>query len=121
MLAREDLSHARDALIHLICNYYGYKRSKCVIVFDAYMRKGAECTVESYGGVTVVYTKERQTADAYIEKTAYDLSGTHTVRVVSSDYEEQLVILGAGALRVSAAEFIEELETVADEIQDIIG
>lgn len=120
-LAEADLSHARDALIHLICNYHGYKKCKCVIVFDAYKRKGAEGTVESYGGVTVVYTKERQTADAYIEKAAYELGGKHTVRVVSSDYDEQLVILGAGALRVSAREFIEELETVADEIKDIIG
>ena len=120
-LGKEDLSHARDALVHLICNYHGYKKCKCIIVFDAYKRKGAEGCVESYGGVSAVYTKERQTADAYIEKAAYELGPKHTVRVVSSDYEEQLVILGAGALRVSAREFIEELECVADEIKDIIG
>ena len=120
-LASAELSHAREALIRLISNYQGYKRCRAIIVFDAYKRKGGEGSIEVYGGVSVVYTKERQTADSYIEKVAYDLSGKHSVRVVTSDYEEQLVILGAGALRVSCREFIEELAVSADEIKDIIG
>jgi predicted RNA-binding protein with PIN domain len=120
-LAASELSHAREALIRLVCNYQGYKKCRAIIVFDAYKRRGGEGSVESYGEVSVVYTKERQTADAYIEKTAYELGDKHSVRVVTSDYEEQLVILGAGALRVSCREFIEELATSADEIRDIIG
>ena len=65
--------------------------------------------MEELGPVTVVYTKERQTADSYIERTTYEIADNHSVRVVTSDYQEQLVILGSGGLRVSAREFYAEI------------
>lgn len=120
-LADSELSHARDTLIHLMCNYNGYKKVRLILVFDAYRRRDNEGSVEECGGITVVYTKERQTADAYIEKASYELSDKNTVRVVTSDYVEQLIVLGNGAIRVSAREFIEEVETVTSAIRDIIG
>ncbi len=119
-LAEGDISLARDTLIRLMCDYASFRRTKVIIVFDAYRRKGGEGSTENVGEVTVVYTKEAQTADSYIEKTAYDLADEHTVRVVTSDFEEQLVILGVGALRVSAKEFYAEMEATALDIKEAI-
>lgn len=119
-LADSDLSHARDTLIHLMCNYRGFKKCNLILVFDAYKRRDNDGSVEECGGITVVYTKERQTADAYIEKASYDLAQKHSVRVVTSDYVEQLIILGNGATRVSAREFIDEVEATAADIRELI-
>ena len=113
-LAEAELAHARDTLIHIMCNYRGFKKCNLILVFDAYKRRDNEGSEESIGGITVVYTKERQTADAYIERSTYTLSEKNTVRVVTSDYEEQLIILGNGATRVPAREFIEEVEATTD-------
>ena len=115
-LAESDLSHARDTLIHLVCNYNGYKKLRVILVYDAYKRKDNIGSVEEIGNITVVYTKERETADAYIEKASYDLAKKNSVRVVTSDYVEQLIVLGNGAIRVSANEFKNELDSVAKEI-----
>ena len=112
-LSDVDLSHARDTLIHLLSNYRGFKRCNIILVFDAYKRKDNEGSVTECGGITVVYTKERQTADAYIERSTYNLSEKNSVRVVTSDYVEQLIVLGNGALRVSTKEFIAELKSVS--------
>ena len=108
-IAESDIARARDVVIRLMCDFSATRRCKSVIVFDAYRRVGGEGSVEELGAVTVVYTKEKQTADAYIEKTTYEIAGEHTVRVVTSDMQEQLIVLGNGALRVSAAEFYTEL------------
>lgn len=120
-LSSLDLSLARENLTRLMCNYASYRRVKCIIVFDAYHRKGGEGSVEKYGNVTVVYTKEAETADTYIERATYEIAPTNYVRVVTSDLEEQYVILGNGAFRVSALEFLAECETVTDEISEVIG
>ena len=120
-LADSDLSHARDTLIHLICNYNGYKKLRVILVYDAYKRPDNKGSIEEIGGITVVYTKERETADAYIEKASYDLAQKNTVRVVTSDYVEQLIVLGNGAIRVSANEFSAELKTVAKEISEYLS
>ena len=108
-LAESDISCARDRVIRLMCDYSAFNKCKTVIVFDAYRRVGGEGSTEELGAVTVVYTKEKQTADAYIERTTYEIAREHTVRVVTSDMQEQLIILGNGALRVSAREFYAEL------------
>ena len=113
-LAESELAHARDTLIHIMCNYRGFKKCNLILVFDAYKRRDNEGSEEIIGGITVVYTKERQTADAYIERTTYTLSDKNSVRVVTSDYEEQLIILGNGAARVPAKEFIEEVEATTN-------
>lgn len=107
--AGSDIARARDILIRMACDYAAFKRCRAIIVFDAYKRAGGEGSEERYGAVSVVYTKERQTADSYIEKAAHDLAPEHTVRVITSDMQEQLMVLGVGALRVSAREFYSEL------------
>ena len=109
-LAKRELSHARDTLISILSNYNGFVKANIILVFDAYKRQENRGSVEEIGGITVVYTKERQTADAYIEKTTYSLGEKNSVRVVTSDYDEQLVVLGAGGIRVTPKEFIKEIE-----------
>ena len=113
-----DLARARDMVVRRLCDYTAFKKCRAIVVFDAYKREGGEGSVEQIGGVSVVYTKEKQTADAYIEKATYDMSGEHTVRVVTSDMQEQLVVLGSGGLRVSAREFMQELEQTARLIEE---
>ncbi len=111
--ADSDLARARDVLTRLMCDYAAFRKCRVIIAFDAYKRRGGVGSVEEIGPVTVVYTRESQTADSYIERTTYEISENHSVRVVTSDYQEQLVILGNGGLRVSAREFyVEILETV---------
>ena len=107
--AESDLARARDVLTRLMCDYAAFRKCRVIIAFDAYKRRGGEGSVEQIGPVTVVYTKESQTADAYIERTTYEIAEQHSVRVVTSDYQEQLVILGSGGLRVSAREFYAEI------------
>lgn len=107
--AESDLARARDLLTRLMCDYAAYRKCRVIIAFDAYKRRGGEGSVEEIGPVTVVYTKESQTADSYIERTTYEIAEEHSVRVVTSDYQEQLVILGSGGLRVSAREFYSEI------------
>lgn len=107
--AESDIARARDLLVRLMCDYAAFRRCRVIIAFDAYKRRGGEGSVEEIGPVTVVYTKEKQTADAYIERTTYEIAEDHSVRVVTSDYQEQLVVLGSGGLRVTAGEFYLEI------------
>jgi predicted RNA-binding protein with PIN domain len=118
--AESDIARARDLLVRLMCDYAAFRRSRVIIAFDGYKRRGSEGSIEEIGPVTVVYTKERQTADAYIERTTYQISDNHSVRVVTSDYQEQLVILGNGGLRVSAREFYGELTETVKAIREKI-
>ena len=120
-IAESDISRARDVVIRLLCDYTSVKRCKAVIAFDAYKRVGGEGSVEEIGSVSVVYTKEKQTADAYIERTTYEIADEHTVRVVTSDLQEQLIVLGNGALRVSAREFYAELMHNVAFIREVIA
>ena len=119
-LANADISLARDTLTRIMCDYSVFRRCKVIIVFDAYKRKGGEGSTEKCGEVTVVYTREAQTADAFIEKTSHDLAQKNTVRVVTSDMQEQLIVLGSGGLRVSAAEFMKEINMTDKEIKQAI-
>ena len=118
--AEADFARCRDVLTRMMCDYTAFRRCRSIIVFDAYKRKGGEGSTEEIGAVTVVYTRESQTADAYIERTTYDIAGEHTVRVVTSDLQEQLVVLGSGGLRVSAREFYAELCDTLRLIRDTI-
>ena len=104
-LAQDNMDAARNALINILCNYQGYKKCNVILVFDAYKVKGAVREVEKIDNITIVYTKEAETADMYIEKASYKLAKNNQVRVVTSDAVEQLIILGTGALRVSSREF----------------
>ena len=119
-LAEGDIGDGRDALIRMVCNLAAIKKCRALIVFDAYRRKEGLGSQEEIGPVTVVYTKEKQTADAFIEKTTYHMADKYRVRVVSSDKDEQFVILGHGALRVSVREFEQELSAAAVALEDFL-
>ncbi len=119
-LAQENLYLARDRLIDILRNYQSYRQCPVVLVFDAYKVKGNPGSVTKYGGLSVVYTKEAQTADSYIEKLSYDLGKKHRVRVATSDGMEQIIILGHGALRISASAFEREVAAVMEEISGFL-
>ena len=120
-IAREDLDGARIRLIDRLRNYQGWKKNRVIVVFDAYKVKGNAGSVERMGDLSVVYTKEAETADMYIEKTSYALSKDNRVRVATSDGLEQMIILGHGAVRVPATELEYELKQVEAEIRRAIG
>ena len=123
-LGREDLDSARERLVGRLRNYQGWKKCKVIVVFDAYKVKGNPGSIERAGDVSIVYTKEAETADMYIEKTTYALSKErrdHRVRVATSDGMEQMIILGHGAVRMSAAELEFEVKQVEADIRAAIN
>lgn len=119
-IAKQSLEDARQLLIQRICNYQAMRKNNVILVFDAYRVKGERREVETVHGISVVYTKEAETADAYIEKTTKELCKHYRVRVATSDNLEQIIIFGHGARRVPAAEFLTEVETVEEELRTFI-
>lgn len=110
------LDIARDKLIDILKNYQGAKGCNIILVFDAYLVKGGKGSIEKNDNIYVVYTKEAETADNYIEKTAAVLSKDYKVRVATSDYLEQVIIIGKGAVRISANDLKNEVEAVNSDI-----
>lgn len=92
-----------------------------ILVFDAWKVKGGEREVEQYHNIYVVYTREAETADMYIEKATHEIARRHRTRVVTSDAAEQLIILGNGALRVSSHSFEEEVLAAEAEIRELLA
>ena len=119
-LAKDNLELARTTLINAMCNYRGYTGGNLILVFDAYRVKGNVREVEQIGGISVIYTKEAETADMYIEKATHELGKKHRVRVATSDRLEQIIILGNGAYRMSASEFHDEVMNAENEIRQRI-
>ena len=119
-LADGSLDAARRRLMDILCNYAGYKRCVPILVFDAYKVRGGAREVEKYHNLYVVYTREAETADMYIERATHELAREHRTRVVSSDGAEQIIVMGHGALRVSARAFEEEVNTVEKEIREFL-
>ena len=119
-LARQSLDSARQALIDLMCNYQGFRKCCLILVFDAYRVRGNPGSVVREGGIHVVYTREAETADSYIERATYQLGKNRRVRVATSDGAEQMIILGHGSLRVSARAFKMEVEAANGEIRKIL-
>lgn len=119
-IAKTNLDLARSMLINTMCNYQGVFNCEVIVVFDAYKVKGSGREVEKHGNISVVYTKEAETADTYIEKISHDLSKDHRVRVATSDGMEQVIILGNGAFRISAAELYEEVKYADKSITDFL-
>ena len=115
-VARDNLDAARKQLCDLLSNYQGYKKCVVIVVFDAYKVKGGLGSVEKYHNIHVVYTKEAETADAYIERATYEIGRKHRVKVATSDGPEQLIILGHGALRLSATAFRAEVDETLRQI-----
>ena len=119
-LAAQDIAAARSALIDILANYQGFRKCRVIAVFDAYKVKGNPGSVQTVHGVKVVYTKEAETADTYIERATYELRRERRVRVATSDGPEQVIILGHGALRVSARAFHAEVEAAEGQISAVL-
>lgn len=120
-LSKGSLESARARLIDILTDYRGVRQCELIVVFDAYRVKNNPGSIEKIHNIHVVYTKEAETADMYIEKATHVLGKKHRVRVATSDLTEQIIILGGGALRISAADFISEVEQVRREIRDFIA
>ncbi len=120
-LAEADIAAAREALTDILANYRAFRNCELILVFDAYKVKGNPGSVTKKNGVHVIFTKEAQTADAYIERATYELRRDHRVRVATSDNLEQVIILGHGALRVSARLFYEEVVEAQGQIAEVIA
>ena len=118
--AKENLDAARQMLMDILSNYQGFKKNVVILVFDAYKVPRSVQDVTRYHNIYVVYTKEAETADAYIERATYEIGKHHRVRVATSDGAEQLIILGHGALRLSASTFRAEVEQVTGQIAAIL-
>ena len=119
-LAAQDIAAARGALIDILANYQGFRKCRVIVVFDAYKVKGNPGSVQTVHGIKVVYTKEAETADTYIERATYELRRERRVRVATSDGPEQVIILGHGALRVSARAFHAEVEASEGQISAVL-
>ncbi len=118
-LAEADLNSARVRLMDILCNYQAYRKMHLILVFDAYRVKGNPGSVEHYHNIDVVYTKEAETADQYIEKVTHEMSKkNHLVRVATSDGLEQIIIMGAGAVRVPATALYEEVRAAGEEMRE---
>lgn len=109
-----NMDAARQMLLDLLCAYQSYKKCVCIVVFDAYRTSRGVAEVEQYHNISVVYTKQAETADTYIERATYELGKKHRVMVVTSDGAEQMIVLGHGALRLSAREFKDEIRKGKD-------
>lgn len=116
-LAKENIDAARNKLMDILCNYQGFKQCILILVFDAYKVKGGLGEVLDYHNIHVVYTKEAETADAYIEKITHEIARTHHVTVATSDALEQLIIMGQGAARLSADDLKEEIDRIREQIR----
>ena len=120
-IAETDLEQARGRLVDILRNYQAFRSCPVILVFDAYKVKNNPGSVETLGGLSIVYTKEAETADMYIEKVTHELGRKHQVRVATSDGLEQMIILSHGALRVSASNFYEEVQMVDRSIAEFLS
>jgi len=117
-LSMVNVEGARTKLMDILCNYQGYVDNTLIVVFDAYKVKGNPGTVAKYHNIHVVYTKEAETADQYIEKVVHQIGRKYKVTVATSDALEQLIIWGQGAVRMSAQGLREEIESHNRERQE---
>ena len=120
-IAKEDMDLARSRLVNLMCNYRGLHRCEVILVFDAYRIKGNTGSFEKVNNISVVYTKEAETADSYIERTTHELSKNYRVQVATSDRMEQLIIIGNGAMRISADAFRKEVDRTEAVMQELMA
>ena len=119
-LAEMELELARERLVTYLCSYAAVRKIRVILVFDAYKVKGSYGAVERVHNIDVVYTKEAETADMYIEKVTHELSRNHRVRVATSDGLEQLIILGGGAVRTTADELWAEVSETEKSIREFM-
>ena len=117
-LAKINIEAARGKLMDVLCNYQGFKKCTVILVFDAYKVEGFQLEIQRYHNIHVVYTKEAETADQYIEKVVHEIGHKYHVTVVTSDGVEQVVTLGQGGTLISSREFKEEVEIVSRQIRE---
>ena len=118
-LAKASIDAARNKLMDILSNYQGFSGCTLILVFDAYKVKGNQGEVQKYHNIYVVYTKEAETADQYIEKTTHEIGRKYKVTVATSDALEQVIVMGQGAYRISARDFYEEVERTEKQIREI--
>ena len=118
-LAKASIDAARNKLMDILSNYQGFIGCTLILVFDAYKVKGNQGEVQKYHNIYVVYTKEAETADQYIEKTVHAIGRKYNVTVATSDALEQVIVMGQGAYRISARDFYEEVERTEKQIREI--
>lgn len=114
-LAKENMDGARGRLLDMLCNYQGMKQCQVIVVFDAYRVEGHRTEFFDYHNIHVVYTKEAETADAYIERFSHENGKKYRITVATSDGLEQIIIRGAGCLLLSAKDLSEEISRLNDE------
>ena len=117
-LAKDNIDAARGRLMDILCNYQGYKKDTVILVFDAYNIEGPYLEIQKYHNIHVVFTKEAETADQYIEKVVHEIGRKYHVTVVTSDGVEQVVTTGQGADLISSREFLEEIERMKTELRE---
>lgn len=115
--AARDIDTARQILMDRLCNYQSVSRSICILVFDAYRVPRDTADVFRYHNITVVFTKQAETADTYIERATYEIGRKHRVRVATSDFAEQMIVLGHGARRMSASELRIEVDEAENRLR----
>ena len=120
-IAESDISSARSTLLDILANYHGYTSTEVLVVFDAYRVQGNSERSEDYHGVHVVYTKQRESADAHIQQISHEIGKNYSVRIVTSDSLIQLTALGSGVLRVSTREFRREVNFVMEQINTTLS
>ena len=118
-LAKASIDAARNKLMDILSNYQGFIGCTLILVFDAYKVKGNQGEVQKYHNIYVVYTKEAETADQYIEKTTHEIGRKYKVTVATSDALEQVIVMGQGAYRITARDFYEEVERTEKQIREI--
>jgi predicted RNA-binding protein with PIN domain len=117
-LAQVNIDSARDRLMDIMSNYQGCIGGTLILVFDAYKVKGNPGSALQYHNIHVIYTKEAETADQYIERTVHEMASKYQVTVATSDALEQKIIWGAGALRMSAGELYEAVERASRTLRE---
>ena len=120
-LMKVTLDGARHRLMDMLCNYQGYRKYNLIVVFDAYKVSGGVGSTEDYHNIHVVYTKEAETADQYIEKFAHQMGKKYRVTVATSDGLEQVIIRSQGCLLMSASDLEEDMERVSRQIEEDRG
>ena len=119
-MSKTNIAAARQKLMDVLCNYQGFKKCTLILVFDAYKVEGFQGEVQKYHNIHVVYTKEAETADQYIEKTVHQIAKKYKVTVATSDATEQVIIWGAGAMRMSAQGLLQEVQETNKEIRRLM-
>ncbi len=119
-LASADIKAARDRLLEILSNYAGYIDDNVIVVFDAYKVAGGKQQLYRYHNLDVIFTKEAETADLYIEQAAHELKKKYEVTVATSDAIEQIIIFGSGAIRLSARNLYDRIKAVEKEIDEFL-